>query len=70
MDINKHGVVYYSPIYNWSHEDVMAYIENFNIKLPPLYRWTNGFQVGTGRSLGRPRTYRFYAKRLGRGLQY
>jgi len=32
MKVNKHGVVYYSPIYNWSHVDVMAYIENFNIK--------------------------------------
>jgi len=48
MKVNKHGVVYYSPIYNWSHEDVMAYIEYFNIKLPPLYKWANGFQVGTG----------------------
>jgi len=42
MDINKHGVVYYSPIYNWGHEDVMAYIEHFNIKLP-LY--INGLMV-------------------------
>ena len=48
MDVNKHGVVYYSPIYNWSHEDVMSYVEYFNIKLPPLYKWANGFQVGTG----------------------
>jgi len=48
MNVNKHGVVYYSPIYNWNHEDVMAYIEYFNIKLPPLYKWANGFQVGTG----------------------
>jgi len=48
MKVNKHGVVYYSPIYNWSHEDVLAYIECFNIKLPPLYKWTNGFKVGTG----------------------
>jgi len=48
MKVNKHGVVYYSPIYDWSHEDLLAYIEHFNIKLPPLYRWFNGFQVGTG----------------------
>ena len=48
MKVNKHGVVYYSPIYNRSHEDVLAYIEHFNIKLPPLYKWTKGFQVGTG----------------------
>jgi len=26
----------------------MAHIEHFNIKLPPLYKWANGFQVGTG----------------------
>jgi len=48
MKTNKHGVVYYSPIYNRSHEDLLTYIEHFNIKLPPLYEWTNGFQVGTG----------------------
>ena len=48
MKVNKHGVVYYSPIYDRSHEDLLAYIEHFNIKLPPLYRWAKGFQVGTG----------------------
>ena len=48
MDVDEHGIVRYAPIYDWNHEDVLAYIEYFNIKWPPLYQWANGFQVGTG----------------------
>ncbi len=48
MDVDEFGVVRYAPIYDWHHEDVLAYLEYFDIKLPPFYFWTNGFQVGTG----------------------
>ena len=48
MDVDEYGIVRYAPIYDWNHEDVLAYIEYFNIKWPPLYQWANGFQVGTG----------------------
>ncbi|MDD3655961.1 MAG: phosphoadenosine phosphosulfate reductase family protein [Atribacterota bacterium] len=48
MDVDEYGVVRYAPIYNWNHEDLLAYLEYFDIQLPPFYFWTNGFQVGTG----------------------
>lgn len=48
MNLDEHGVIRYAPIYDWNHEDVLAYVEYFNIKWPPLYQWANGFQVGTG----------------------
>lgn len=48
MDIDEHDVVRYAPIYDWHHEDVLAYMEYFDIDWPPFYFWANGFQVGTG----------------------
>ena len=48
MDIDEHGVVRYAPIYDWRHEDLLAYMEYYEIDWPPFYFWANGFQVGTG----------------------
>ncbi len=48
MDVDEHQVVRYAPIYDWHHEDILAYMEYFDIEWPPFYFWTNGFQVGTG----------------------
>ena len=48
MDVDEHGVVRYAPIYDWQHEDLLAYMEYYEIDWPPFYFWTNGFQVGTG----------------------
>ena len=48
MDIDEHSVGRYAPIHDWSHEDVLVYMEYFDIDWPPFYFWTNGFQVGTG----------------------
>lgn len=47
-DIDEYGVVRYAPIYNWNHEDILAYLEYYDLQLPPFYFWTNGFKVGTG----------------------
>jgi len=48
LDIDEYEVVRYAPIYDWHHEDVLAYMEYFDIEWPPFYFWNNGFQVGTG----------------------
>lgn len=44
---NKHGITRYSPLSNWKHEHILAYIYYYNIKLPPFYYWKNGFKCGT-----------------------
>ena len=45
---NKQGVTRYSPIVDWSHEEVLAVCHYFSGALPPTYHWPNGFVVGTG----------------------
>lgn len=45
---NKKGVTRYSPIYDWTHEQVLRLITYYEIKLPPNYFWPRGFRVGTG----------------------
>lgn len=42
------GVVRYSPIRHWSHEDVLAVCHYYKMAMPPFYDWPNGFIVGTG----------------------
>jgi 3'-phosphoadenosine 5'-phosphosulfate sulfotransferase (PAPS reductase)/FAD synthetase len=48
MYTNRLGVTRYSPLANWTHIDLMAYLHLRGLKLPPCYRWPRGFQVGTG----------------------
>ena len=45
---NREGITRYSPIRDWSHEAVLAYIKANRISLPPNYFWPRGFRVGTG----------------------
>lgn len=45
---NRAGVTRYSPLSDWTHEDVLALIERDKLPLPPIYGWPRGFQVGTG----------------------
>lgn len=45
---NNRGVTRFSPIADWSHEDVLAFIHYYNIPVPPIYGWKNGYLVGTG----------------------
>ena len=36
-----------SPIADWSHEELLAYIKRRQIKLPPFYSWSRGFLLGS-----------------------
>lgn len=41
------GVLRYSPLSEWTHEEVSAYIQQENLAMPPIYDWDNGFVQGT-----------------------
>lgn len=42
-----HGVTRYSPLADWRHEDILAYIHYHNLPVPPIYGWKNGYLCGT-----------------------
>jgi 3'-phosphoadenosine 5'-phosphosulfate sulfotransferase (PAPS reductase)/FAD synthetase len=42
------GVTRYSPLRDWTHEDVLAVCHYYALPLPPCYGWPRGFRVGTG----------------------
>lgn len=41
------GVTRYSPLSDWSHEHLLAYIHYNKLSLPPIYKWKNGYLCGT-----------------------
>ena len=41
------GVTKYSPLADWKHEHILAYIHYYKLPLPPFYDWDNGFKCGT-----------------------
>lgn len=41
------GVARFSPLSEWKHEHVLAYIHYYNLPLPPIYNWPNGYKCGT-----------------------
>ena len=45
--VNKDGRLTYSPIYDWCHELLFAYLHYNAIALPEIYRWQRGFYNGT-----------------------
>lgn len=45
---DRGGFVRWSPIADWSHEDVLTVLGSRQIELPPCYGWPRGFRVGTG----------------------
>lgn len=45
---NRVGITRWSPLADWTHEDVFALLHLENIPLPPCYGWPRGWQVGTG----------------------
>lgn len=48
LSYNKQaGKITYSPIADWSHEEVLACMKYFNLPVAPCYFWPNGFSVGT-----------------------
>lgn len=44
---NAQGVTRYSPISDWTHEEVLAYLHYNSLPLPPFYNWKNGYYCGT-----------------------
>lgn len=41
------GVTRFSPLADWTHEHVLAYIHYHKLPLPPIYGWHNGYLCGT-----------------------
>ncbi len=41
------GVLRYSPLADWKHEHILAYIHYNKLDLPPIYEWKNGYLCGT-----------------------
>ena len=37
----------FSPLAEWTHEHILAYIKYEHIQLPPLYVWKRGFLIGS-----------------------
>lgn len=44
---NSAGITRYSPLAEWRHEDILAYIRYYDVKLPPIYDWEKGYLCGT-----------------------
>jgi 3'-phosphoadenosine 5'-phosphosulfate sulfotransferase (PAPS reductase)/FAD synthetase len=44
---SQNGVTRYSPLADWRHEDILAFLHYCDIPLPPFYAWTNGYYCGT-----------------------
>lgn len=44
---NGAGVTRYSPLADWPHELILAYIHYHNIEMPPIYSWKDGYRCGT-----------------------
>ncbi len=44
---NRKGVTRFSPLADWSHEHVLAYLHYHQLPLPPIYGWKNGYLCGT-----------------------
>ena len=44
---NSSGITRYSPLAEWRHEDILAYIHYYDVKLPPIYDWEKGYLCGT-----------------------
>ena len=43
----KSGEVRYAPLADWSHEMILAYIHYYDLPIPPIYGWANGYKCGT-----------------------
>lgn len=44
---DRNGICRYSPLADWSHEQILAYIHYHQLALPPIYAWKNGYLCGT-----------------------
>lgn len=41
------GVTRYSPLAGWKHEEILGFLHYYDIALPPIYDWPNGYLCGT-----------------------
>ncbi len=44
---NKQGVARYSPLSEWTHEQILGFIHYYDLAVPPIYGWKNGYLCGT-----------------------
>ena len=44
---NGQGITRYSPLADWTHEEILAYIHYYDVPMPPIYGWKNGYTCGT-----------------------
>ena len=44
---NGAGVTRYSPLADWPHEMLLAYIHYNKLAMPPIYEWKDGYRCGT-----------------------
>lgn len=44
---NRQGVTRFSPLADWTHENILAFIEYYKVPMPPIYGWKNGYLCGT-----------------------
>lgn len=44
---NSQGITRYSPLSEWSHEEILAFIHYYKLDLPPFYEWEKGYYCGT-----------------------
>jgi len=46
--VTRKGTHRYSPIFSWSHEELLAFLHYNRIPLPPVYNYVDGWMVATG----------------------
>lgn len=44
---NRQGVARYSPLSEWTHDQILAFIHYYSLAMPPIYGWKNGYLCGT-----------------------
>lgn len=44
---NAKGITRFSPIADWPHEALLAFIHYYHLAMPPIYEWKNGYLCGT-----------------------
>ena len=44
---NRKGITRFSPLAEWPHEAILAFLHYYNISIPPIYSWEKGYLCGT-----------------------
>jgi len=47
ISTNHEGVTRYAPMADWPHELILATIAYYDLPIPPIYGWKNGYRNGT-----------------------